>query len=137
MKKHEIILIALLFTSLIYAQSTEKSRSTNELTEFEELEIGQEIRSGDTSVKFLEVISDSRCPEDVTCIWQGEAKVLLGITVDKAYFEKQISFSGGLEQALKFGNLEIIIGYLKPYPKSAKKASSKDYCLGIEFIKDS
>lgn len=45
-----------------------------------ELKPGQEVQiQGGPTVTFIEVPSDSRCPEDVTCVWQGNAEVVLQI----------------------------------------------------------
>ena len=40
-----------------------------------DLEVGQDLLFGQTKVRVLKVISESRCPRQVTCIWAGEAKV--------------------------------------------------------------
>ncbi len=37
--------------------------------------LNQTIQIGGIYITPLEVISDSRCPEDVTCIWAGEVKL--------------------------------------------------------------
>lgn len=137
MKKLVLVLIALICCSIIYSQKPEYSRVVEVLTVGDELEIGQKILNDKTSVKFIKVISDSRCPENVACIWQGEAKVLLGISVNENYFEKQIVISGRLGQVLKFGNHEILISYLKPYPTVVRKTNAEVYCLGIELVKGS
>ncbi len=48
-------------------------------TEFE-LRLGQSARVGDTGVSlvFQSVAEDSRCPTGVTCVWEGNGRVLLG-----------------------------------------------------------
>src|SRR3972149_6747744 len=38
-----------------------------------------EIKSEDMKITFLNVTSDSRCPSDVTCIWQGQAGIELDV----------------------------------------------------------
>jgi len=46
------------------------------------------------TVVFKEVIEDSRCPKNVTCAWEGRAKVLVGITTNSGEeIEKTITFS--------------------------------------------
>lgn len=42
------------------------------------------ISAGKFTVKFIEVVEDSRCPPDVQCIWAGNAKVKLSIARGKA-----------------------------------------------------
>jgi hypothetical protein len=42
-----------------------------------ELKVGQSavIESEDIEVSFERVVQDSRCPSDVTCIWEGQATI--------------------------------------------------------------
>lgn len=37
------------------------------------------IKSENLKIKFLNVTSDSRCPADVNCIWQGEVTIVVNI----------------------------------------------------------
>jgi hypothetical protein len=41
---------------------------------------GESRRAAGALVRFIEVASDSRCPQGVTCVWEGDADVRL--TVD-------------------------------------------------------
>jgi len=42
--------------------------------------LGETVQFQKASVKFLKVLEDSRCPSDVTCVWEGQAKVLVEVT---------------------------------------------------------
>jgi len=44
------------------------------------MEVGDAVGlgSGATTVRFVEVVEDSRCPEDETCVWEGAVIVALG-----------------------------------------------------------
>lgn len=42
--------------------------------------LGENVTLGDTSIQFMEVLEDSRCPEGATCIWEGQCKVKILIT---------------------------------------------------------
>lgn len=44
------------------------------------LSVGQTARIGLLRVTFVRVLEDSRCPIDVVCVWQGNAKVQLALT---------------------------------------------------------
>ena len=53
--------------------------------------LGETVKLGDVSVKFAQVLEDSRCPKDVTCIWGGRARVRLVVTMtDKAPAQHEI-----------------------------------------------
>lgn len=36
------------------------------------------LGSGSTTVRFVEVVEDSRCPDDESCVWEGAVTVALG-----------------------------------------------------------
>lgn len=51
---------------------------------FFQLKLGQSIQYGGLRFQFLEVIEDSRCPEDVTCFWQGRVTVAIAVWEETA-----------------------------------------------------
>lgn len=135
MKKQIMVLWVLLVCSLMKAQEQKgPDKVVRTFIESGELGIGQELILDNISVEFKKVISDSRCPEQVNCIWQGEAKVLLGITLNGTYFEKELVISDPAAQAVQFGDMELSVPYLNPYPRTAQGISSKNYCLGINLV---
>ena len=97
------------------------------------LGIGQQFDLGTAGVEFLKVISDSRCPRQVTCIWPGEAKVLLGVTVNGEYFEKEVVVSGSGAEFL-FGGLEMQVSHLRPYPETPEGIAPEEYCLRFSAV---
>lgn len=126
--KNTMLLIFLAFLPL--SLSAQKEQTSISL----DLAVGQVLQLDQSSVKFLKVISDSRCPEQVTCVWAGEAKVLLGISVGKKYFEKEVVVSGnGAELALS-EDLQILTSQLLPYPKKPKEIAPEDYRLILETL---
>lgn len=52
--------------------------------------LNEEVRVGDIRVKVLEVLEDSRCPPDVTCVWAGRVRL-------------RVQVNGGGEQVLGTG----------------------------------
>lgn len=60
-------------------QPAENADSTVELGETVVLKAGEsaEVASKDVSIRFAELVSDSRCPEGMVCVWAGEAVVSL------------------------------------------------------------
>jgi len=44
------------------------------------VKVGEAVRVADLLVKFAAVPSDSRCPPDVNCIWEGDAVVRLEVS---------------------------------------------------------
>ncbi len=43
------------------------------------LRVGQEQSLGGIRIGFSEVLTDSRCPVDVTCVWAGNAQLSLSV----------------------------------------------------------
>ena len=119
---------------LLMAQKEEDSTAVEMMRLGGDFGIGQELNFGKTSVNFLGVISDSRCPTQVTCIWPGEAKVLLGIRLNGKYFEKEVVISGrGAEIPLP-NDILMQFSHLRPYPETGAEIPAEDYCLRISAL---
>ncbi len=86
--KYFAIVAFLIFFCSTMAQDTQKPVGVNIYSS--SLQKGELLNFGGKSVKFLEVISDSRCPKGVTCIWEGEAKLLLGVFEDGKLLKEMI-----------------------------------------------
>src|SRR3989304_8015878 len=102
------------------------------------LQINQsaEIKSEDMKITFLNVTSDSRCPSDVTCIWQGQAGI--EIDVQKGEVESTVSLSIGGDSSPKesiFNAYLIQLVELSPYPISTKNMQPEDYTVTIKITK--
>lgn len=103
------------------------------------LQKGELMNFGNKSVKFLEVVSDSRCPREVTCVWAGEAKLLIGVFKDgKLLKEMVVSHSSSnvpYNIPINFSSEGIayfISGLeLYPYPTANTKIPEGEYFLEI------
>lgn len=97
---------------------------------------GEQVVFGDRSVKFKEVVSDSRCPKDVTCIWAGEAKVLIEVFEKNRFVEEKLVVINSGNVPLNFSAEDISYSIssleLLPYPSSKNKTSGQDYTLKIQ-----
>ncbi|MEX0854712.1 MAG: hypothetical protein WD018_02980 [Nitrosopumilaceae archaeon] len=95
-----------------------------------------EIKSEDIIITFLNVTSDSRCPSDVTCIWQGQAGIELD--VQKGKLESTVSLSIGGDSSPEesiFNSYLIQLVDISPYPISTKNIQSEDYTATIKITK--
>jgi len=130
-----LFLFGILICSIsLSAQVQEENRIFNSV-----LQGGEQLEFGDKSIRFKEVISDSRCPKDVTCVWAGEAKVLIEIFEkgkrinDKivvintyAIDEIPLQFSAG-------GGIYSITAFkLFPYPSTTSKNDTMHYTLEMQ-----
>lgn len=101
---------------------------------------GEQVVFGDRSIKFKEVVSDSRCPKDVTCIWAGEAKVLIEVFENDRFIEEKLVVinSGNIPLDFSAEDISYSISSLEllPYPTSQNKKSGQDYTLKIQVSEE-
>jgi len=94
---------------------------------------GEMADFGDTQIKFAEVLSDSRCPSDVTCVWAGEAKVRVEIYKNGQFYEEKEIIFGALTNTLDIIDSELLgvrALKLQPYPNtSISKENNENYLV--------
>jgi hypothetical protein len=104
------------------------------------LSLGQSIMIAGESlvIKFIEVISDGRCPRGAICIWPGEANCLTEITTRLESIYLKVLTQPGPSKTSKtsFANYEITFD-LRPYPEVGKAVDKKDYHLRLVISKKS
>ncbi len=91
---------------------------------------GQEvtIKGQDLKVKFDSVLDDSRCPKDVTCVWAGDAKVLITVRRGNGEASKmELHTNGQFAQIGKYQQYVIKLVALDPYPRTSVKGKPSDY----------
>lgn len=97
-----------------------------------------------SSLVLKEVLSDSRCPTGVNCIWAGEAKVVVAVYHDRKFVKEEtltISDSNSQENTAWFAqylpankkNVKSI--NVIPHPKEGVKIQKKDYYIRIGYLK--
>ena len=99
--------------------------------------VGQsaQIAAESMVVKFNEVIDDSRCPQGVTCIWEGQASSRVTITYQGKDYPMVLTLLGSADQTKEpFVQYTLIYG-LSPYPVQGKKISPMDYRLSLTVTK--
>lgn len=99
--------------------------------------VGQSARIAkeDMTVTFNEVIGDSRCPQNVTCVWEGVASSNVTIVYHGSDYTVVLNNPGLTEQA-KENFIDYTITYsLNPYPREGEEISPNDYRLTLTFTK--
>lgn len=132
-----LLLLLFLSTTCISAQKNDSIVQQKVIGTFI-LSVGNTSDFGETSVKFIKIISDSRCPENVTCIWPGEVKLLLGIFKNgKLISEETIAIRGGGGKISLLGEHGIFLNNfsLSPYPDIKDPIQPEEYKLGFSLIK--
>ncbi len=78
-------------------------------------------------VGFAAVLDDSRCPQDVTCVWQGNAEVVLGLTIGMGP-TVALHLNTGLEPgAAEWSGMLVTLVELTPVPLAGVSIPKTDY----------
>lgn len=132
--KYLILFGLLIFSLSISAQDEKETRIYSSV-----LQSGEQLLFGDKSIRFKEVVSDSRCPKDVTCVWAGEAKVLIEIFENgKLMSEKVVVINPNIidKMPLQFsaGNGIYALSAIElfPYPRTNSKKAKMNYRLELQ-----
>ena len=88
------------------------------------------IKGENLEIKFEEVVEDSRCPWEVTCVWEGRVSLSLEINENDVSDNIELSQPGLTDQSV----VAIHKGYqftykVEPYPEAAKPISVDEYRL--------
>ena len=96
------------------------------------------ITGENLAIKFIEVISDGRCPKGAICVWAGEASSLTEITTRSESACCKVLTQPGLSGPSKtsFANYKITFD-LQPYPEVSKAPDKKGYHLRLVISKKS
>ena len=89
------------------------------------LELGETWREDGHAVRFVEVVEDSRCPADVECVWAGRAQVR--VEVDGEPFVLTVPHEPMRDdeaQMIEWGEIQVVVTGLEPYPGSADQADA-------------
>lgn len=91
------------------------------------------VRPRNVVLQFAEVVSDSRCPVDVTCVWEGDAEVSVrAVASDGTSADLRLHTKGGTADP-SFKGLTLRLVDLKPQPKEGKAPRQADYELTVEI----
>ena len=89
----------------------------------------------DVSIKFVEIVEDSRCPREVNCIWAGRAIVKVEVTANGKKAEKTLIFGevrpGEEKNTNLYSSSEFAINglTLNPYPTENTASEDTEYVL--------
>ena len=104
------------------------------------LSIGQSavIEEEGLTLKFTEVVGDSRCPKDVVCFWQGEVSCGIEIAYSGSQYRMVLTQPGlTSEPSTKTFQQYRLTFSVDPYPESGKKIRPGDYRLRLTVDKPS
>ncbi|QLH09225.1 hypothetical protein DSQ19_06885 [Candidatus Nitrosotenuis sp. DW1] len=98
------------------------------------LKLNQDVAvTDDIIMRFSNVTSDSRCPSDVTCIWQGEIRIQIDVKKGNTAFESIVL--GTDDEIPIFGKYFIKLLKVEPYPQSTHQIHQDEYVTTLAITK--
>lgn len=114
------------------ASNKKVSKADFEIGEPFNLSFGTAISNTDKSITIgFKGVSDSRCPADVTCVWEGNGKVTLVVNTDDVEFETELNTHPEEQKSIIINGIKFSLIELNPYPESAEKAISKKEYVAV------
>ena len=137
--KNVLLLSLLLFCTFSFSQS-----STAEKVSIAKVTQKKCLKKKGFTLVLKEVVSDSRCPDGLNCIWAGEATAIISVYKDAKLVEDNtmvFSIKNQEENKLWFckylsenqKNLKSV--QLLPYPNKDKPIDKKKYFVKVSYLK--
>ena len=94
------------------------------------------MTDGTLQVTFTGLPEDSRCPEDVNCIWEGQVRLFIDAAVPekKENIEFKIEKSKMGKVSRKFDNYTILVEDVRPIPKSGVQIAKENYVVTLRIM---
>lgn len=105
------------------------------------LRAGQQVtlKGQNLRIKFAAVKEDSRCPADVTCVWAGNAAVLLEVS-KRGRGSKSLTLNTNSRSSLvdenPYRGYRVKLVELNPYPRSSQRIAAGDYIVTLLVSKN-
>jgi hypothetical protein len=105
-----------------------------------ELHVGERVSLHRTklSVRFVNVLEDSRCPSDVTCVWAGNARLRLAVSSGRS--SKMLTLNSNTAAPLPadstFAGYSVKLVELSPYPLSKRPIARGSYVVRLIVSKN-
>ena len=137
--KNSLFVLFVLMTSVVFSQEVPFESPKIAI----KIPLGVSITLDNHAIKFIEVLEDSRCPKNTTCVWEGRARVLVEVSEKgKESYQKTLIFGKTLEGESKdkvlfsFKDSKVVGMMLNPYPNSEEAIKGDTYVLLIYQTKD-
>ena len=104
------------------------------------LRVGQQaaVEGQGFTVKFASVVNDSRCPTDVTCVWAGNAEVLIEAKASGSSAVLKLNTNGGANfpKEGRHGKYSVRLVGLSPHPRKDGGIKATDYVATLVIRKE-
>lgn len=94
------------------------------------------IRGESLTVAFDSVTSDSRCPTNVHCVWEGDAVVVVTLTHPaRERASVDLHTSGRFARSVRYGDFEVALVKLAPEPREGSPISPAAYRATLQVTR--
>lgn len=137
MKKYFFIVLAFLaMQSCSNDPVNENGNKSLVLNEKVEVKVGECASNEYVTVCLDSVTSDSRCPINAECIWEGNASVALSVKVNNETHNITLGTNGQFNNDTIIGDYQIKLNQLTPYPELPNEILQGDYVAELVIGKD-
>ena len=134
------MLVPLFFAACATGGGTAPTSPAPALNEEFTLAPGQTAAVSDTNVRltFDRVSEDSRCPTDVTCIWEGDAVVVLRVKAAAEEVIREVHTQGDAPRSrtAPAGDYVVTLVRLEPAPRSTAPIEPSAYRATLRVGRD-
>ena len=136
--KKVLTVLLIVISSVTFAQKQQIAKQN-----YSKIKQNSCIKGEGYKLLLKEVVTDSRCPEGVTCVWAGEVSVIVSVYKDSKFIEEKTMV---FTKTVDAENIKWINSYLNdskrvtnsltigPYPNVNKVIKPQDYYLQIGYM---
>jgi len=95
------------------------------------LGFGETIHVGGMQLEFTTLAEDSRCPASVTCVWEGNARILLTASRGRATNVLELNTHAQFPTRVIFEGLLIELRRVEPYPATPALPAAQAYTVTL------
>jgi hypothetical protein len=89
------------------------------------------VPGSDVTITFRSVTEDSRCPLDVTCVWEGNGRVALTLSSPEGSENAELNTTVQ-PRRIDFAGMRVVLASLTPYPAD-EPIDPDDYVATFEI----
>lgn len=133
MIKYISIIVLLLMFSSCNKETQNGENKSLVLKQKLELKVNECVSNNTISMCVDSVSSDSRCPMDVVCIWQGNAAVSVSFTLNETVHHLTLNTgnTNSYPSDTTIQQFKISLTELAPYPVSTQTIGQNDYRISL------
>ena len=132
MKKYKLIIP--LMVAIFWIGSCAKNDSIDpdfKLGEAFEIKVNHSVVNQNEDVKFriTKIVEDSRCPEEVMCVWEGQVRMEVEIEIDGSTYTKELIYYSS--NPMEFGGYKFRVLSVLPGNQIDETIPIEDYVFSM------